>query len=228
MREFFPLQCDLKGTVTSDSPALADRHFRAVDLTAERGDRRLFEHLGFTLYPGQLLQVTGRNGSGKTTLLRILSGLSRPAHGEVFWGEERIQSVDGGTGSCLGYLGHHNALKDDLSAEENVGIAVRLGGDRMGSRDAADMLERLGLAGYEDLPTRYLSQGQKRRVGLARLLLQRRPLWILDEPYAALDVHVIEILRAFIEQHLSRAGMIIITTHQTVEIDGDCHRLHLG
>jgi heme exporter protein A len=214
--------------VTVESPAIADRDFRAVDLAAERGERRLFQHLSFTLSPGQLLQVSGRNGSGKTSLLRILSGLSRPAHGEVYWGEERIQSVDGGTGSCLGYLGHHNALKDDLTAEENVTIAGRLAGARTDRSAALDMLGRLGLAGYEDLPTRYLSQGQKRRVALARLLLQRRPLWILDEPYAALDVQVIEVLRASIEAHLAERGMIVITTHQAVDIDGDCHKLHLG
>ncbi|AGA33682.1 ABC transporter involved in cytochrome c biogenesis, ATPase component CcmA [Thioalkalivibrio nitratireducens DSM 14787] len=207
---------------------MADRTFRAVDLAAERGDRRLFEHLNFTLSPGQLLQVSGRNGSGKTSLLRILSGLSRPAEGQVFWGEEPIQSVDGGTGSCLGYLGHLNALKDDLSATENITSAGRIGGSATDPDAALGMLERIGLAGYEDLPARFLSQGQKRRVALARLLLQRRPLWILDEPYAALDVQVIEVLRASIESHLTRSGMIIITTHQAVDIDGDCHNLHLG
>ncbi|AHE98031.1 cytochrome c biogenesis heme-transporting ATPase CcmA [Thioalkalivibrio paradoxus] len=207
---------------------MADRTFRAVDLAAERGDRRLFEHLSFTLSPGQLLQVSGRNGSGKTSLLRILSGLSRPAEGQVFWGEEPIQSVDGGTGSCLGYLGHLNALKDDLSATENITSAGRIGGHATDRDTALGMLERIGLAGYEDLPIRFLSQGQKRRVALARLLLEQRPLWILDEPYAALDVQVIEVLRASIETHLARRGMIVITTHQAVDIDGDCHNLHLG
>ncbi|WP_418081011.1 cytochrome c biogenesis heme-transporting ATPase CcmA [Thioalkalivibrio nitratireducens] len=214
--------------MTAELNSMADRTFRAVDLAAERGDRRLFEHLNFTLSPGQLLQVSGRNGSGKTSLLRILSGLSRPAEGQVFWGEEPIQSVDGGTGSCLGYLGHLNALKDDLSATENITSAGRIGGSATDPDAALGMLERIGLAGYEDLPARFLSQGQKRRVALARLLLQRRPLWILDEPYAALDVQVIEVLRASIESHLTRSGMIIITTHQAVDIDGDCHNLHLG
>jgi heme exporter protein A len=214
--------------VTVESSGIADRTLRAVDLAAERGDRRLFEHLHFTLSPGQLLQVSGRNGSGKTSLLRILSGLSRAVEGDVFWGDERIRSVDGGTGSCLGYLGHHNALKEDLTAEENILIAGRLSGGSPDRAAALSMLERLGLAGYEDLPTRFLSQGQKRRVALARLLLQRRPLLILDEPYAALDVQVIEVLRSSIEAHLAEGGMIIITTHQAVDIDGDCHSLHLG
>jgi heme exporter protein A len=207
---------------------MADRDLRVMDLAAERGERRLFEHLDFTLSPGQLLQVSGRNGSGKTSLLRILSGLSRPAEGEVYWGQERIQSVDGGTGSCLGYLGHYNALKEDLSAEENLLIAGRLAGRRPDRASVLAMLEQLGLAGYEDLPTRFLSQGQKRRVALARLLLQRQPLWILDEPYAALDVQVIEVLRGAIEAHLAARGMIIVTTHQAVPIAGDCHNLHLG
>lgn len=207
---------------------MADRDLRVIDLAAERGERRLFEHLDFTLSPGQLLQVSGRNGSGKTSLLRILSGLSRPVEGDVYWGQERIQSVDGGTGSCLGYLGHHNALKEDLSAEENLLIAGRLGGGRPQRGEVVALLERLGLGGYEELPTRFLSQGQKRRVALARLLQQQRPLWILDEPYAALDVQVIEVLRAAIEGHLAVRGMIIVTTHQPVPIDGDCHNLHLG
>ncbi len=217
-----------RGNVTVESFGLADRTLRAVDLAAERGERRLFEHLHFTLSPGHLLQVSGRNGSGKTSLLRIISGLSRATHGEVFWGEERIRAVDGGTGSCLGYLGHHNALKEDLTAQENILFAVRLGGGTPNADSAISMLERLGLAGYEDLPARFLSQGQKRRVALARLLLQRRPIWILDEPYAALDVQVIDVLRHSIETHLAERGMIVITTHQAVDIDGDCHNLHLG
>lgn len=214
--------------MTVESSGLADREFKAVDLAAERGERRLFQHLDFALSPGHLLQVSGRNGCGKTSLLRILSGLSRPAEGQVYWGDEPIQSVDGGTGSCLGYLGHQNALKDDLSAEENILIAGRLGGGSPDRETVLAMLARLGLAGYEDLPTRFLSQGQKRRVALARLLLQPRPLLILDEPYAALDVQVIEVLRGEIGAHLGRGGMIVITTHQAVDIDGQCHNLHLG
>jgi len=213
--------------VTAESPAIADRDFRGVNLAAERGDRRLFQHLHFTLSPGQLLQVSGRNGSGKTSLLRILSGLSRPAAGQVYWGEEPIQSVDGGTGSCLGYLGHHNALKEDLTAEENILFAGGLGGLRPDRDTVHSMLARMGLAGYEDLPVRYLSQGQKRRVALTRLFLQPRALLVLDEPYAALDVQVIDVLRSAIEAHLARKGMIVITTHQAVDIDGDCHSLHL-
>ena len=204
------------------------RHFRAVNLAAERGDRTLFEQLSFELAPGQLLQVTGRNGTGKTTLLRILSGLSRPRDGQVFWGSEPIQSVDGGTGLCLAYLGHANAQKDDLTALENLTLIGQLAGSATTPTAALEILERIGLAGFDDIPIRFLSQGQKRRVALARLLLQQRPLWILDEPYAALDVQVIDVLKHTIEQHLAQGGMIIITTHQTVAIDGDCHTLHLG
>lgn len=215
-------------SVTVETIDLPTRSFRAENLAAERGDRRLFQQVSFRLDPGQLLQVTGRNGSGKTTLLRILSGLSRPMEGEFYWGDEPIRSVDGGTGSCLAYLGHANAQKDDLTAAENLILSGRLGGRPVDDITAATVLAQLGLAGFEDVPIRFLSQGQKRRVAIARLLLQQRPLWILDEPYAALDVQVIEVLRGAIETHLQHNGMIIITTHQAVDIAGDCHSLHLG
>lgn len=214
--------------VMMSSPSTLKKNFRGVDIAAERGDRRLFEGIHFDLEPGQLLQVAGRNGCGKTTLLRILCGLSRPRQGEVYWGDEPIRSIDGGIGVCLGYLGHQNALKEDLSCEENLLFAGRLGGFTTDPEAAREMLERLGLGGYEDVPTRFLSQGQKRRVALSRLLLNRLPLWILDEPYAALDTQVIEVLKQSIEAHLDAGGMIIITTHQTVEIAGDCHYLRLA
>ncbi|HDP90207.1 MAG TPA: cytochrome c biogenesis heme-transporting ATPase CcmA [Thioalkalivibrio sp.] len=207
--------------------ALSDECLRAVDLAAERGDRRLFQHLGFTLAPGQLLQVQGANGSGKTSLLRILCGLSRPARGAVYWGEEPLARVEGGIGSCLSYLGHRDALKDELSVRENVLFAARLGG-MIAGREAADaVLARLGLTGYEDLPAGILSQGQKRRVALARLLLEARPLWVLDEPLAALDAQASAILREALAAQLAGGGMVILTTHQAVDVPGDCTCLRL-
>lgn len=204
------------------------REFRARGLAAERGERVLFSGLDLDLRPGQLLQVAGPNGSGKTTLLRILAGLSRPLEGTLLWGDQPLNRLEEGPGSCLAYLGHQNALKEDLTALENLTYAGRLDGSAEGPDKAGEMLDRLGLGGYEGVPARFLSQGQKRRVALARLLLQKRPLWILDEPYAALDVHIIEVLRTTIQEHIGGDGMLIITTHQVVDIDGDCQTLDLG
>ncbi|WP_019625831.1 cytochrome c biogenesis heme-transporting ATPase CcmA [Thioalkalivibrio sp. ALJT] len=204
------------------------REFRARGLAVERGVRLLFSALDLTLNPGQLLQVAGPNGSGKTTLLRMLAGLSRPLEGTIFWDGQPLERLEEGPGTCLAYLGHQNALKDDLTTLENLTYAGRLDGSAGSPDQALVMLDRLGLGGYEEVPARYLSQGQKRRVALARLLLQKRPLWILDEPYAALDVHVIEVLRTTFQDHIDRGGMLIITTHQIVDIDGDCQTLELA
>lgn len=192
------------------------RSFRGEALAAERGDRLLFEGVHFTLFPGQLLQVAGRNGCGKTSLLRILCGLSTPLQGNVYWGEEPIQRIDGGIGLCIGYLGHQNALKEDLTCAENIATAGQLNELDPDRATVIQMLRRLGLQGYEDVPARFLSQGQKRRVALSRLLLQQLPLWILDEPYAALDIQVIDVLRQALENHLASGGMIILTDRKSV------------
>ncbi len=188
-------------------------------LAAIRGDRSLFADLDLALSSGELLYVNGPNGSGKTTLLRMLCGLVLPAAGKVCWEGHDIHALGDAFRAELVYCGHHNAIKDDLSGLENLRIGGCLAGLRTSEAEALDALARIGLQGYEDLPSRVLSQGQKRRVGLARLLLTRARLWVLDEPFTALDSAAVELLQQTIRGHLGRGGLVVLTTHQQVAID---------
>jgi heme exporter protein A len=190
----------------------------ADNLECVRGERRLFSGLGFKLEGGELLYLQGRNGAGKTSLLRMLIGLLHPEAGEIRWQGRPIQKQRDEFHGALCYLGHLNAIKEELTPLENLLLAARLAGDVLAEDDAIDALERVGLAGREDLACRYLSQGQKRRVALARLVVDRRPLWILDEPFVALDVTAVDWLAGIISGHLQRGGMAVMTTHQPVAI----------
>lgn len=192
---------------------------RAADLAAVRGDRRLFQDLGFSLEPGELLYVNGPNGSGKTTLLRMLCGLVTPSEGSISWQGADIGTLGDAYRAALVYLGHQNAIKEELTALENLRIGSRLAGVSVSEDEASEALGRMGLHGLEELPTQVLSQGQKRRVGLARLLLTRAPLWVLDEPFNALDAAAVELLQAVLREHLGRDGVVVLTTHQQVAID---------
>ncbi len=188
----------------------------AVGLGAVRGDRRLFSGLNFSLAGGELLYVHGPNGSGKTTLLRLLCGLVMPAEGEVLWQGAGIGSLGEDYRRQLLYLGHAAALKDDLTGLENLRIAATLAGAAVSESQALEALDGLGLTGCEDLPVRVLSQGQKRRVALARLRLSRACLWILDEPFTALDKDAVAALEAVLKEHLAGGGLVVLTTHQEV------------
>lgn len=190
----------------------------AVHLTCRRGERTLFTDLSFTLSPGELLQVAGANGSGKTSLLRILSGLSAAHDGEIRWNNAPARGTD--YHRDLLYIGHHSAVKEDLSALENLLIASAFSDTNLTPEIATEALRNMGLSGREHLPTKVLSQGQKRRVGLARLLVSNAPLWILDEPLTALDVGAVELIQARLAEHVQRRGMIVLTTHQTLQAPG--------
>lgn len=201
----------------------------AHDLACQRGDRVLFSGLSFTLSCGELLQVAGANGSGKTSLLRILCGLSRPIQGEVRWSGTETRRLGEAFRESLLYLGHHNAVKEELTAVENLQFAATLAGHPLTEGEAQDALDRIGLRGRERLPAKALSQGQKRRVSLARLLLSRAPLWILDEPLTALDVKAIALIQSRLAAHLAGGGMVVLTTHQPIEVPGVIpRRLELG
>lgn len=182
-----------------------------------RGERTLFTHLSFTLASGMALQVEGPNGAGKTSLLRILCGLSLPSEGVVRWQGDDIRRIRAEFIDELVYIGHSHGVKGDLTPLENLDIARSLGGTSTGI-SSAEALAVLGLAGYEDLPCRLLSAGQRRRVALARLLVVEARLWILDEPYTALDTSGIATVERLIAGHLTSGGLAVLTSHQALTL----------
>lgn len=200
-----------------------------ADLSCSRGDRRLFSGLNFSLDTGSLLYVQGKNGSGKTTLLRTICGLYLQDAGEIRWNGEPVRALDEEYSKEVVYLGHLNGIKSDLTGLENLRVSTVLDGDEVSEEQIWDALKRMGLAGFEDLPTKVLSQGQKRRVALARLLLNDSKLWILDEPFTALDVAAVDLLQSVIAEHVENGGMVILTTHQEVALtSGQIQQLQLG
>jgi len=190
------------------------------NLACTRGDLRLFSGLSFVLEPGQIMQVQGANGSGKTSLMRTLCGFITPDEGDISWGGVKIGDLGEEYYAELLYLGHLNAIKDELNALENLRISAGLSGMDLDDKESLSALRRMGLKGKELLPSKVLSQGQRRRVALARLLVSNARLWILDEPLAALDVGAVALVQELITEHLKDQGMVIFTTHQPLQIAG--------
>jgi len=189
-----------------------------TDLACSRGERPLFRQLSFSLAAGQWLHVTGDNGAGKTTLLRTVVGLAAPEHGSVQWQGQPIRGQREDYHRALCYLGHHAAVKDELTPIENLRTSAALDGHAVDETEARTALKTAGLAGSGRLPTRFLSAGQKRRVLLSRLLLRPATLWVLDEPFAALDTTATEWLGALLVKHLAGGGMALLTSHQPVPL----------
>ncbi len=194
---------------------------QARELTCERGERTLFEGLAIALNAGECLHITGRNGAGKTNLLRILAGLLAPTHGTVLWNGRDIRGTREEYGAALVYIGHLNGIKEDMTAAENLRFAAALRGADSGEAPAQEALACLGLPDIGDMPVRHLSQGQRRRVALARLCQSSgAPLWILDEPFNALDTAAIESLSGIVATHLAAGGMVALTAHHAVHLPG--------
>jgi len=196
----------------------------AFELRCERGERRLFDRLSFRVAAGRCLHIAGDNGAGKTSLLRILCGLLRPTSGEVRWRGRPIVQARDEYGADLVYVGHLNGVKEDLTAAENLSIWAAMAGLRIGAGRLAQALQLLSIDRFAQWPAGRLSQGQKRRIGLARLALASDArVWILDEPFSALDRHGVETLNRLIEQRVRSEGAVVLTTHQAwlapVEVD---------
>jgi heme exporter protein A len=197
---------------------MSDYPLQVNNLTCIRGDRRLFTDLSFELQASQLLHLKGRNGTGKTTLQRSLAGLFHPDAGDVLWNGQSIRELGETYYQDMLYIGHAPGIKLELSAAENLRKQCGLRGLTVSEDDAWVALQKLGLAGFEDLPARMLSAGQKRRIALARLFVDKARLWILDEPFTALDVAAVDLLQDILAEHLGTGGMVVLTTHQEVEL----------
>ncbi len=195
-----------------------DRMFEVKDLACSRGNKPLFEAVNFSLKSGQALHLEGDNGVGKTSLLRIVCGLSPADAGEVRWQGQSVQADPTAFRTALFYLGHNLSLKEELSALENLQADAAVAGRTLSQAQALGALARMGLRGREHLPLRVMSQGQKRRTALARLLASQAPLWVLDEPFVALDAKAVDGLRSVLAGHVAQGGMVLFTSHQPITL----------
>ncbi len=194
----------------------------AERLACARGDRKLFENLSFRVKAGQALAVEGANGSGKTSLLRLIAGFLSPAAGRLIVQDASGDSDDAEErGKKIGWLGHHDGLKPQLTVAEQLTFWAAL---YRGTANA-DVLAQVGLARQADLPCRYLSAGQKRRLALARLLVSNRPLWLLDEPFAALDTSGQALVAQLMALHCGQGGIIIAATHDPLGLGNESLKL---
>jgi heme exporter protein A len=190
-------------------------------LACRRGRRLLFRGLSLRLPAGSITWLRGRNGSGKTSLLRLLAGLSAPAEGTVCWNEHALPGAAAAARAGTLYIGHVNALKDDLTLAESLAFLACLQGLDQAPVRALAALDRLGLRARRDAMVRTLSQGQRRRGALARLALDDAPrTWLLDEPFDALDIDSTALLAGLIESHAARGGAVLLTSHQPVLLAG--------
>lgn len=192
----------------------------AENLAVRRGEDLIFMNVSFKLSSGQAMLLTGPNGSGKSTLLRVIAGLLRPEEGHVTLAGEGLET-DVRASEASHYLGHRNAMKQDLSVFENLNFWKKFLGDFDGgsSLDIEEAAEAVGLASITHLPFGYLSAGQQRRFAMAKLLVAWRPIWILDEPTAALDASADLMFTGLVKAHLAKGGMTVAATHQPLGLE---------
>ena len=207
------MTANISPTISKTSAAL-----EALALTCVRGEKQLFADLSFQVSSGECLHVRGENGVGKTSLLRLLTGLSKPESGDVLWNQQSISSESQTYHRDLLFFGHRDALKEDLTALENLKMYAAIDDAALSDEIAMVALRRFGLRGREHLPVHYLSAGQKRRVLMARLVTRQARLWILDEPFNALDIHAVAELETLITDHLMLDGIVILTSHQPIKL----------
>ena len=206
--------------IYSPFPVSPNAALEAREITCVRGERELFSKLNLQVLPGQCLHIRGENGAGKTSLLRLLTGLASPESGDILWNGYSIKKEASEYRSRLLFLGHQDALKEDLSALENLRMYAAIDGILLSEQDAFASLWRFGLKGREDLPVNCLSAGQKKRVLMARMVTRLAQVWILDEPFNALDTHAAQELLGLIAQHLESNGLVVLTSHQPLFIPG--------
>lgn len=203
-------------------PKTSSALITAKQLTCIREDRILFEELSFTINAGDIVQVEGPNGAGKTSLLRILAGLSNPYEGNVYFKQEKITDVKELYNQNILYLGHLPGVKGEMTAQENLAFNLSLSG--LDCSKAEDTLAQVNLLGFEDALASHLSAGQHRRIALAKLWQSNAPIWILDEPFTAIDKVGVKKLEQLFIEHAQRGGCVIVTTHQDLSLASSLFR----
>ncbi len=186
------------------------------NLACQRGDKILFTGLSLNFAQGDFVQIEGHNGIGKTSLLRILTGLAQPLEGQVRWKNQEIRKAREDYHYDLLYLGHLSGVKPELTTWENLKFYQQISHCEQGEEKLWQALETVGLLGREDIAASQLSAGQQKRIALARLWLSRAPLWILDEPFNAIDKNGVKTLTEHFERHTEQGGIVILTSHQEI------------
>ncbi|RUR39376.1 cytochrome c biogenesis heme-transporting ATPase CcmA [Vreelandella populi] len=201
---------------------------QARQLACERDGRWLFEGLDLDIRSGEIVRIEGPNGSGKTTLLKLLAGQLGDYHGELYWNGERLAKVREHFLANLLYLGHSPGVKAGLTPLENLAWYQALNGDKGDEEQRLRALLHVGLGGFEDVLAGQLSAGQQRRVALARLTLTRRALWVLDEPFTAIDRQGVDALEKQLAAHAQTGGSVLLTTHHALAVSPAVRSVQLG